>query len=143
MTVVTRQDGLDAAQTLRVRKAAVGGTEAASGDRSPAERSPWERPDDFPRKSMRTLFVPLALLALALLIWVGFQAMQLTLERQRLVASLASQEGLVVNSRKLRASLDSLATETAKLAEQGNPNARLLVEQLRQRGVTIDTQASK
>lgn len=92
---------------------------------------------------MRTPFVPLALLALALLIWVGFQAMQLTLERQRLVASLASQEGLVVNSRKLRASLDSLATETAKLAEQGNPNARLLVEQLRQRGVTIDTQASK
>lgn len=92
---------------------------------------------------MRTPFVPLALLALALLIWVGFQAMQLTLETQRLVASLASQEGLVVNSRKLRASLDSLATETAKLAEQGNPNARLLVEQLRQRGVTIDTQASK
>ena len=92
---------------------------------------------------MRTPFVPLGLLALAVLVWVGFQAVQLTLERQRLAAVLANQDSLVLNSQKLRANLDSLATETAKLAEQGNPNARLLVDQLRQRGVTINTQAGR
>ena len=85
--------------------------------------------------------VPLAIVVLTLLVWVGFQTLQLYNERQRLQAGVLGQEQLVQNSQKLRTSLDSLASETAKLAEDGNPNARLLVDELRKRGITINPSA--
>ena len=143
MAVATRHEGHGSAETLRGGNAAAAGAEGATRYLGPTELSRMHHRDELPKKSMRTPFVPLGLLTLALLIWVGFQAVQLTVERQRLAAILASQDGLVLNSQKLRASLDSLATETAKLADQGNPNARLLDDQLRQRGVTINPQAGK
>jgi hypothetical protein len=117
---------------------------------APAASTPsagWQRHSrrhhrEEPRETpLRTPFIPLALLALAVLIWVGFQTVQLIGERQRLFAAVESQDVLVQNSQKLRVNLDSLATETAKLAEQGNASARLLVEELRKRGVTINTNA--
>ncbi len=36
-------------------------------------------------------------------------------------------------------SLDAIAAQTQRLAEQGNPNAMALVDELRKRGVTINT----
>jgi hypothetical protein len=35
-----------------------------------------------------------------------------------------------------------LASDTARLAEQGNRNAKLVVDELRKRGVTINTAAA-
>ena len=87
---------------------------------------------------MRSAFVPVLLTALALSGWLAFQTVQLVREQQRLelmTASLLPQEQA---STKLRASLDEVATATAKLAAQGNVNARAIVEQLRSRGVTIN-----
>lgn len=83
------------------------------------------------------VFVPVALLAVAILLWVGFQTTQLIRERQGLQTLHQGQEAQVQSSQKLRASLDAIASGTAKLAEQGNPNARLIVDELRKRGVTI------
>ena len=42
---------------------------------------------------------------------------------------------------KLRSSLDALARETAILADRGNAGARLIVDELRKRGVTINPKA--
>jgi hypothetical protein len=42
----------------------------------------------------------------------------------------------------LRTSLDSLARETALLAEKGNPGAKLIVGELARRGVTINPNAT-
>lgn len=91
----------------------------------------------------RSPALPLAILSLALLAWFSFQTWRLAGENVRLTALNASQETLLQSSQKLRASLDALASETAKLAEQGNPNARLLVEELRKRGVTINPNAAR
>lgn len=87
--------------------------------------------------------VPLLLLLLALLVWIAFQTTQLLSERGNLKAMEVNQEAQVQQSQKLRAALDALAADTAKLAEQGNPNAKLLVEELRKRGVTINPNAAK
>ena len=84
-------------------------------------------------------FVPLLLAGLALLGWLGFQAQQLMVERQALQTAYASQQQTVDNSAKLRASLDILAADTQRLADSGNLNARALVDELKKRGVTINS----
>ena len=87
-------------------------------------------------------FLPMLLSGLALLGWLGFQAYQLVNERQGLQAAYASQQQTVDNASKLRASLDALAADTQRLADGGNPNAKLLVDELRKRGITINTSAT-
>ncbi len=87
----------------------------------------------------RSAFVPLLLGGLAVLGWLGFQALQFNVERQALQAAYASQQQTVDGAAKLRASLDTLAADTQRLADAGNPNARTLVDELKKRGVTIST----
>ena len=41
------------------------------------------------------------------------------------------------DSKKLRDSLDAIARGTAQLADGGNPNARLIVSELKKRGITL------
>lgn len=86
-------------------------------------------------------FVPLLLGLLAVLSWFGFQTWLLTEERTTLQSAHAGQQQTVDNAAKLRASLDALAADTQRLADAGNPNARLLVEKLRKRGITINPNA--
>lgn len=89
-----------------------------------------------------SLFLPILLLALAFVGWLGFQAMQQVSERQQLVQAQTHLEPQEQAATKLRASLDALAMATAGLAAQGNPNARVIVEELRKRGVTINPGAA-
>jgi len=86
-------------------------------------------------------FVPLLLLTGALLLAFGMQTVQLLRERQALQAAHAGQQQTVDNAGKLRASLDALAADTQRLADAGNPNAALLVNELRKRGITINAAA--
>jgi hypothetical protein len=90
----------------------------------------------------RTVFLPVALLGVAILFWAGFQTSQLIRERQGLRTLKEGQETQVQGSQKVRASLDAVATGTLKLADQGNPNARLIVDELRKRGITINPAAA-
>jgi uncharacterized protein HemX len=83
-------------------------------------------------------FVPALLLALAFVLWLAFQAVQLVREQQQLTVATANLQAQTQVATKLRAALDALATSTAKLAADGNANARVIVEELRKRGVTIN-----
>jgi len=85
-----------------------------------------------------SLFLPILLFAMAFVGWLAFQAMQQVSERQQLMQAQANLEPQEQAATKLRASLDALAVATAGLAAQGNPNARVIVEELRKRGVTIN-----
>ncbi len=86
----------------------------------------------------KSLFLPAALFALAFAGWLGFQTVQLVGERQALAAARAALDPMELNATKLRTALDALATATAKLATDGNANARVIVDELRKRGVTIN-----
>ena len=81
----------------------------------------------------RSVFVPL------LLGWLGFQSWQLFSEPKALQAAYASQQHTVDGAAELRASLDTLAADTQRLADADNPNARTLVDEIKKRGVTIST----
>jgi hypothetical protein len=82
-------------------------------------------------------FLPALLLSLAFVLWLAFQAVQLVREQQQLSLATVSLQSQVQVATKLRAALDALATSTAKLAADGNANARVIVDELRKRGVMI------
>lgn len=89
----------------------------------------------------RSPFVPMLLAALALTSWFAFQTQQLVRERTQLATLRTTQDAQVEAATKLRASLDAMASATARLADGGNMNAKLLVEELRKRGITINPNA--
>jgi hypothetical protein len=89
-----------------------------------------------------TPFVPLLLLLIGLLVWSGAQMSQLFSERSTLRTMLSNQATPFAASQKLRVQLDAIASGTQRLADQGNQNARLVVEELRKRGITINPAAA-
>jgi hypothetical protein len=81
------------------------------------------------------------MVVLALFVWAGFQTFQLIRERGALRGLRAGQEPTIQEATKVRTQLDSIARRTAELAAQGNASAKMIVEELRKRGVTIDPNA--
>ena len=72
---------------------------------------------------------------------IQFEGTQLTgeiLPDNELAQLRKVQDGPVEAAAKVRASLDSVATATALLADRGNASARGIVEELRRRGITIN-----
>jgi len=81
--------------------------------------------------------LPLILITGSLLVWFGFQTVQLLVERSELSAVKVSLEGVTQESQKVREQLEALITKTTELAGQGNPSARSVVEELEKRGIPI------
>ncbi|MGH8317798.1 MAG: hypothetical protein ACREUL_07445 [Steroidobacteraceae bacterium] len=88
-----------------------------------------------------SLFLPLLLLGLAVLGWTAFQTVELVREHQGLSSVHAAQRRAVDQSQKLRASLSTMAADTQRLADGGDAGAKLIVERLRQQGITINPNA--
>ena len=94
-----------------------------------------------PAAQPHSAFVPVLLFGLAVLAVLGWQTWVLASERSALNTAHAAQQQTVDNAGKLRGSLDALAADTQRLADRGNPNAALLVTELKKRGITINPQA--
>ncbi len=90
----------------------------------------------------RSLALPLLIGLLALLVSVGYQAWLLDQDRQQLAQAQAQLQPTVENAQRRRQSLDLLAADTQRLADAGNASARLLVEELKKRGITINPAAT-
>lgn len=82
-------------------------------------------------------FLPVLILALVLLGWFGFQAVQLRAERDAIAEAMTMQDKTVGESKKLRDSFYAIAHGAEVLADGGNPSARLVVDGLKKRGVTL------
>ena len=108
-------------------------SDTVPGDESRVHRSP--------KPAGQGPFIPLLVLALAVAVWSGFQTTQLLKERETMRATMAAQDKTVQDAKKLRDALDNMARETALLAEKGNQNAKLIVDELKKRGITIDPNA--
>ena len=73
----------------------------------------------------------------ALLLWFGFQSLQLWRERSNLSAVKASQESAIQESEKIRLQFQGLMTKTSELANQGHGGARMIVDELQKRGIGV------
>ncbi|MCV2360338.1 hypothetical protein LNV08_15285 [Paucibacter sp. TC2R-5] len=85
----------------------------------------------------RSPFVPVLLMGVALVGWLGFQAVQLVAERNQLNAQSAALAPTLEKAAKLREQGDALVNATQALATQGNANAQRMVAELQRQGITI------
>jgi hypothetical protein len=83
-------------------------------------------------------FLPILLVTCAITGLLLFQAWQLFGDRSQLAELRAVQRPAYQEAQRLQDQLEGMAAETATLAESGNANARLIVDALRSRGITID-----
>ncbi len=86
-------------------------------------------------------FLPVLLLAAALVLLVGSQTAGVLAERFNLNRAWDGQAEAFDQSKRLRRQLDGIATETARLARRGNQNAAKVVAELSKLGITIDPDA--
>lgn len=82
-----------------------------------------------------------AITIVALLVWFGFQTFQLAGERSNLTAVKANQELPMQESHKVRAQFESLMKKTNELANQGNAGAKLVIDELKKRGMAVQPSA--
>ncbi len=64
---------------------------------------------------------------------------RLSTTREELTQARAQQDAPLEQARRIEAQLDALASGTAELSAQGNPNAAAIVATLQARGVNIKT----
>jgi hypothetical protein len=81
--------------------------------------------------------VAILITLVALLLWFGFQSVQLWRERGNLSAVKANQEGAIQESEKIRLQFQGLMTKTSELANQGHVGAKLIIEELQKRGIGV------
>ena len=93
------------------------------------------------RAQRRAPTLPLILTIVSLLVWFGFQTLQLVLERGHLSLLKGNLEAAMQESQKMRAQLETLITKTAELASRGNASAKTAVEELEKKGIPIKAAA--
>ena len=86
-------------------------------------------------------YLPFVLLLTALLVYFGFQTLQLASERSNLSAVKSNQEGSIQEAQKIQAQFNTLVSKTSELADQGHAGAKMVMEELLNRGVSAAPQA--
>ncbi len=98
-------------------------------------------PESRASENNRSVFIPLAIGLVAVLVWIGFQTIQLAREHINLRQVYGSQESPLQTAQKMRTQMDAIASGTAKLAAKGNADAKMIMDALSARGITIDPDA--
>jgi predicted PurR-regulated permease PerM len=84
--------------------------------------------------------LPVALLALAFFLMLLFQMVQLVRQSQSLVVFAANQENAMQEAARLRQAADALAGDIAQLAQQGNANAKQVVDEMARQNINLHPQ---
>jgi hypothetical protein len=85
--------------------------------------------------------LPLIILLSALVLWFGFQTLQLATERANLGEARGHQEAAMQEAQKLRTQFESLISKTSELANKGHAGAKLVMEELQKRGMGAQPEA--
>ena len=90
-----------------------------------------------PAERSFSAYLPLFLLALAILTNFAFQTSNLVNEADQLEAAISKQEAAITDGQKVRGQLAEIAKQALALANQGNKNAATLIETMSKKGVNI------
>ena len=82
------------------------------------------------------LTLPLSLTLAALTIYFGFQTLQLLYERNNFSMVKGSQEAAIQEAQKVQAQFKALVGKTGELADKGHAGAKMVMEELLNRGVS-------
>ncbi len=103
----------------------------------PSEEVSNEERTELSRVERPASRVPQILTIIALLLWFGFQTIELAVERSHLTAFRQTLEGATQEAQKIQAQLQGLITKTAELAAKGHPGAKKAAAELEKRGIPI------
>jgi hypothetical protein len=78
----------------------------------------------------RQFDLPFALVLAALLVYFGFQTVQLLAQRSELSALKRSQEGALEAAQKVHQQFNAIMMKTDELAKQGHAGAKMVLESL-------------
>ena len=81
--------------------------------------------------------VPLALLAIAVLLGLAFQTVQLVRDSEMLASINRSQDTPLQETARLRQATDSLASEIAQMAQSGNAGAQQVVDEMAKQNIVM------
>jgi len=87
--------------------------------------------------------VPFIITLVALLLYFGFQTLQLIVERGNLGVMKSSQDVALQEAQKVQEQFKTLLTKTNQLAEQGHAGARMVMEGLQRQGLGAPPPESK
>jgi hypothetical protein len=90
-----------------------------------------------PHQEKRISSLAFILTLVALLVWFGFQTLQLLRERTSLSLAKESQDSAIQESQKVQAQFQTIMSKTAELAAKGHPGAKMVIEELQKRGVGL------
>jgi hypothetical protein len=85
--------------------------------------------------------LPFILTLAALIIYFGFQTLQLLGERSNMTVVKSNQEAAIQEAQKVQAQFKNLVDKTSELADQGHAGAKMVMEELLKRGVSSAPQA--
>lgn len=91
-----------------------------------------------PARPFNPFSLGLLLGAMTLAIATGFSMMQSFEDRGSLRVAMNNLEGPLQQGQRVRVQVETIAKSVARLADQGNPNAREVIEALRRQGITIN-----
>jgi hypothetical protein len=95
------------------------------------ETRPAQEPEGYtPRESN----LPFAITLAALLVYFGFQTVQLVAQRSELGAVKSSQEAPLQEAQKVQDQFKAIMTKTSELAKQGHAGAKMVLEGLQNTG---------
>jgi hypothetical protein len=81
--------------------------------------------------------LPLALLAAAFFLMLLFQTVQLVRQSKSMAVFAVNQETAVQEAVRLRQAADALASDLVQLAQDGNANARQVVEEMARQNINL------
>ena len=105
------------------------------------ERNEVEEQEIIAPRAERGANLPLMIMLIALLLWFGFQSLQLATERANLGEARGHQEAAMQEAQKLRTQFESLISKTSELANKGHAGAKLVMEELQKRGMGAQPEA--
>ena len=105
------------------------------------ERNEIEEREPIALPTERGANLPLTILLIALVLWFGFQTVQLASERANLGEARGHQEAAMQEAQKLRTQFESLISKTSELANKGHAGAKLVMEELQKRGMAARPEA--
>jgi hypothetical protein len=86
--------------------------------------------------------LPFILTLTALLLFFAFQTIQMLAERNNLAMVKSSQDAAIQEAQKVQAQFKNLVNKTKELADQGHAGAKMVMDELFQRGVESPPQAA-
>lgn len=85
------------------------------------------------------LLLPVGMLAFVLFIMLAFQVSQIMRDRDSLNQVKQQQEKPLEDVQKLRAQLDAVAVGTLKLSQNGNKDAKAIIDRMKRMGIVVNS----